>query len=138
MYNQKLLEIFKNPINAGGLQGANGTAKLGFNDGAIVIKFYILVNENGIIENARFKTMGTANVIAVSSILTSLVIGKSIEEAKQIATKDILEAIGIDADKTDSLFIDECEYCQETMLYTLQDYITRKEKEEKKNKQNNE
>ena len=132
MYNQKLLEIFKNPINAGGLQGANGTAKLGFNDGAIVIKFYILVNESGIIENARFKTMGTANVVAVSSILTSLVIGKSIEEAEQIATKDILEVINLDADKMDSLFIDECGYCQETMFYALQDYITKKEKEDKK------
>lgn len=134
MYNQKLLEIFKNPINAGGLQGANGTAKLAFNEGAIVIKFYIFVNENGIIENARFKTMGTVNVIAISSVLTSLVIGKSVKDAEKIATKDVLEAINLDADKIDSLFVDECRYCQETLFYTLQDYTKRKEKEEKQSK----
>ncbi len=131
MYNQKLMEIFKNPLNAGGLQGANGTAKLAYLDGAYVVKFYVFVNENGIIENARFKTMGSANLIAVSSIVAGLMIGKTVDEAEAIATLDILEVAQMTANDMDSHFIDECGYVMETMFYAIQDYKIRKEKEEK-------
>ena len=69
MYNQKVLEIFKNPSNVGGLQGSNGSAKLEGDNGAEVVKLYILADDNEVITNARFKTMGNVMTIVASLLM---------------------------------------------------------------------
>ena len=92
MYTQKLLDIFRNPQNAGGLQGANGVSRFVDETYGDVIKFYLKVNEETeIIEQARFKTMGGVVAIAASSLVTELVVGMSLEDAKELDEGSLLE-----------------------------------------------
>lgn len=128
MYNQKVLEIFKNPSNVGGLQGANGSAKLEGDNGAEVVKLYILADENEIITNARFKTMGNVMSIVASSVATELMIGKSVKNAQNITRQDILEAIG-EVDIKEYKYID---LVLENLSLTCEDFFKRKAKEEEK------
>ena len=94
MYNQKVLDIFKNPLNAGGLQGANGVAKVVSDKFGDVVRIYLKINENEVIENARFKTMGCVATIVVSNVLCDLVKGKTLEEAKLVTAEDVVEILG--------------------------------------------
>ncbi len=128
MYNQKVLEIFKNPSNVGGLQGANGSAKLEGDNGAEVVKLYILADENEIITNARFKTMGNVMSIVASSVATELMIGKSVKNAQNITRQDILEVIG-EVDIKEYKYID---LVLENLSLTCEDFFKRKAKEEEK------
>ena len=128
MYNQKVLEIFKNPSNVGGLQGANGSAKLEGDNGAEVVKLYILADENGIITNARFKTMGNVMSIVASSVATELMIGKSVKNAQNITRQDILEVLG-EVDIKEYKYID---LVLENLSLTCEDFFKRKAKEEEK------
>lgn len=127
MYNQKVLEIFKNPSNFGGLQGANGSAKLQGDNGAEVVKLYIIADENEIITNARFKTMGNVMTIVASSVVTELIIGKSVKNAEQISRNDVLEVIG----KTDVNMYKYIDLVLEDLALVCEDFFKRKEKEEK-------
>lgn len=128
MYNQKVLEIFKNPSNVGGLQGANGLAKLEGDNGAEVVKLYILADENEIITNARFKTMGNVMSIVASSVATELMIGKSVKNAQNITRQDILEVLG-EVDIKEYKYID---LVLENLSLTCEDFFKRKAKEEEK------
>lgn len=128
MYNQKVLEIFKNPSNVGGLQGSNGSAKLEGDNGAEVVKLYILADENEIITNARFKTMGNVMSIVASSVATELMIGKSVKNAQNITRQDILEVIG-EVDIKEYKYID---LVLENLSLTCEDFFKRKAKEEEK------
>lgn len=128
MYNQKVLEIFKNPSNVGGLQGSNGSAKLEGDNGAEIVKLYILADENEVITNARFKTMGNVMTIVASSVVTELIIGKSVKNAQNITRQDILEVLG-DVETKDYKYID---LVLEDLALTCEDFFKRKAKEEEK------
>ena len=91
MYNQKVLEIFKNPLNAGGLQGANGVAKVASEKYGDVVRIYLKVDENQVIENARFKAMGGVVTIVACNILCDLIKGKTLEGASAVTVEDIVE-----------------------------------------------
>ena len=130
MYTQKILEIFKNPQNAGGLQGANGVAKVVDETFGDVIKFYLKVNEKEVIEQARFKTMGGVVSIVASSLVTELVTGRSLKSAKEIDEGDILEVLGQVSKEKFCLLSTVIKALKET----IEDYYKRKEKEEKDKK----
>lgn len=127
MYNQKTLAIFKNPTNAGGLQGANGVAKVVDKTFGDVIKIYLKVNDNEVIEQARFKTMGSVASIAVSNVLIDLITNKSLEEAKQVSNDNILEVIGSLPHER----LCEIETAIDALKGAVADYYKRKEKEQK-------
>ncbi len=134
MYNQKVLEIFKNPKNAGGLHGANGVAKIIDKISGDVFKIYLKIDKNtNIIEEAKFKTMGCVASIVCSSVLTELVANKSIEQAKLISAQDILNVIG-DL-PNEKLFL--LNTCIDLLNLAIADYFKKLEKEqamqEKKN-----
>lgn len=129
MYNQKILDIFRNPLNAGGLQGADGTGKVVDEKTGDVAKIYIKVENDKIVES-RFKTMGSVASIVCSSVVTELVSNKTVEEAKQLKPSDIVEVVGvIDEDKfyATSLSLD-------ALFDAINDYQKKKEKEEKEQK----
>ena len=128
MYNQKVLEIFKNHSNVGGLQGSNGSAKLEGDNGAEVVKLYILADDNEVITNARFKTMGNVMTIVASSVVTELVIGKSVKNAQNITRQDVLEVLG-DVEPKDYKYID---LVLEDLTLTCEEFFKRKAKEEEK------
>ena len=94
MYNKTVLERFKNPKNAGGLRGANGVGKVGNAACGDIMKMYLLINEDGIIEDAKFKTFGCCAAIASTDVACDLVKGKTIDEALKVTNKQVFDILG--------------------------------------------
>lgn len=96
-YNQKIVEHFMNPRNAGEILDADGIGTVGHPACGDVVRIYIKVEtQNGDqrITKVRFKTFGCTTAIATSSIATELVQGKTIEQALTIKNEDVAKALG--------------------------------------------
>ena len=97
-YSEKVLDHYENPRNVGVLDKGDpkvGTGMVGAPACGDVMKLQIKVNEQGIIEDAKFKTYGCGSAIASSSLLTEWVKGKSIEEAGKIKNTQIAEELAL-------------------------------------------
>jgi nitrogen fixation NifU-like protein len=96
-YGKKVLDHYENPRNVGSFENANnvGTGMVGAPACGDVMKLQIKVGENGIIEDAVFKTYGCGSAIASSSLLTEWVKGKTLEEAKAIKNTQIAEELAL-------------------------------------------
>ena len=91
-YSDKVIEHFENPRNVGSLNKNSqsvGTGIVGAPACGDVMKLQLSINNEGIIEDAKFKTFGCGSAIASSSYITMLVIGKTIEEAELIKNIDV-------------------------------------------------
>ena len=92
MYSDKVLDHYENPRNVGKMDRESkdvGTGMVGAPACGDVMQLQILVDEIGIIQDAKFKTYGCGSAIASSSLLTEWVKGKSLEEAGRISNTDI-------------------------------------------------
>jgi nitrogen fixation NifU-like protein len=87
------MEHFKNPRNVGEMDNPDGTGHVGNPVCGDIMELYIKVKDN-IITDAKFKTFGCGAAIATSSMITELVIGKSIDEALKISNSAVAEALG--------------------------------------------
>jgi len=97
-YSDKVLDHYENPRNVGVLDKSDpkvGTGMVGAPACGDVMKLQIRVNDQGIIEDAKFKTYGCGSAIASSSLLTEWVKGKSIEEAGKIKNTQIAEELAL-------------------------------------------
>ncbi|GAB0057399.1 Iron-sulfur cluster assembly scaffold protein IscU [Candidatus Magnetaquicoccaceae bacterium FCR-1] len=97
-YNEKVLDHYENPRNVGSLDKGDaqvGTGMVGAPACGDVMKLQIRVNEDGIIDDAKFKTFGCGSAIAASSLVTEWVKGKSIDEALAIKNKDIADELAL-------------------------------------------
>ena len=97
-YSDKVLDHYENPRNVGVLDKSDpkvGTGMVGAPACGDVMKLQIKVNEQGIIEDAKFKTYGCGSAIASSSLLTEWVKGKSIDEAGKIKNTQIAEELAL-------------------------------------------
>jgi nitrogen fixation NifU-like protein len=97
-YSEKVLDHYENPRNVGSFDkhdGSVGTGMVGAPACGDVMKLQIKVNEQGIIEDARFKTYGCGSAIASSSLLTEWVKGKTLDEAGQIKNSQIAEELAL-------------------------------------------
>ncbi len=92
-YSEKVMQHFLNPHNVGELPGANGVGNVGNPVCGDIMRLYIKVEGNKIVD-AKFKTFGCGAAIATSSMVTDLVKGKTIEEALQLSNKAVAEALG--------------------------------------------
>ena len=92
-YSQKVLEHFSNPHNVGEISDADGIGNVGNPICGDVMRLYIKVKDDKIID-AKFKTFGCGAAIATSSMVTDLVKGKRVDEALQISNKAVAEALG--------------------------------------------
>jgi len=92
LYNEKVMEHFKNPRNVGEIEDPDGVGHVGNPVCGDVMELYIKVKD-GIIVDAKFKTFGCAAAIATSSMVTEMVKGKRIEEALKISNKAVVEAL---------------------------------------------
>jgi nitrogen fixation protein NifU and related proteins len=97
-YSDKVIEHYENPRNAGTFDRNDagvGTGMVGAPACGDVMRLQIKVNENGIIEDARFKTYGCGSAIASSSLLTEWVKGKTLDEALEIKNTQIAEELAL-------------------------------------------
>ena len=97
-YSEKVLDHYENPRNVGAFDKDDqsvGTGMVGAPACGDVMKLQIRVNEQGIIEDAKFKTYGCGSAIASSSLLTEWVKGKSLEEAGRIKNTHIAEELAL-------------------------------------------
>lgn len=97
-YGEKVLDHYENPRNVGTLDKDDvnvGTGMVGAPACGDVMKLQIKVGENGVIEDAKFKTYGCGSAIASSSLLTEWVKGKTLEEAGQIKNTEIAEELAL-------------------------------------------
>ncbi len=97
-YGSKVLDHYENPRNVGSFDKADpsiGTGMVGAPACGDVMKLQIRVNDDGVIEEARFKTYGCGSAIASSSLLTEWVRGKTLDEAGKIKNTDIAEELAL-------------------------------------------
>ena len=97
-YSEQVMDHYNNPRNVGKLDGASltvGTGMVGAPACGDVMLLQIEVNDDGIIEDAKFKTYGCGSAIASSSLLTEWVKGLSIDEAGDIRNTDIAESLAL-------------------------------------------
>jgi len=93
MYSEKVMEHFRNPRNVGDMENPDGIGHVGNPVCGDIMELYIKVKDN-VITDAKFKTFGCGAAIATSSMVTELVIGKTIEEALKISNSAVAEALG--------------------------------------------
>ena len=97
-YSEKVLDHYENPRNVGSFDKSDvqvGTGMVGAPACGDVMKLQIKVGDNGVIEDAKFKTYGCGSAIASSSLLTEWVKGKSLDEARLIKNTDIAEELAL-------------------------------------------
>ncbi len=94
MYNDKVMEIFKNPKNVGRVQGANAIGKVGNVQCGDIMKLYLRINDENVIEDASFETFGCAAAIVSSSIATEMIKGKTVDQALKLKNEDIIAVVG--------------------------------------------
>jgi nitrogen fixation NifU-like protein len=93
MYNEKVMQAFANPKNVGEVENYNAIGTVGNEVCGDIMQITLRI-ENNIIKDAKFKTFGCAAAVASSTTATSMIIGKTIEEARKIKNKDVIEELG--------------------------------------------
>ena len=97
-YSEKVIDHYENPRNVGTMEAEAenvGTGMVGAPACGDVMRLQIKVGDNGVIEDAKFKTYGCGSAIASSSLLTEWVKGKTLEEAGEIKNTDIAEELAL-------------------------------------------
>ena len=96
-YGEKVLDHYENPRNVGSFENADdvGTGMVGAPACGDVMKLQIKVSDDGVIEDAVFKTYGCGSAIASSSLLTEWVKGKTLEQAQAIKNTEIAEELAL-------------------------------------------
>jgi nitrogen fixation NifU-like protein len=97
-YSDKVLDHYENPRNVGSFDKDDtsvGTGMVGAPACGDVMRLQIKVNDDGVIEDARFKTYGCGSAIASSSLLTEWVKGKTLAQAQEIKNSDIAEELAL-------------------------------------------
>ena len=97
-YSEKVIDHYDNPRNVGKLDSNDpdvGTGMVGAPACGDVMKLQIKVNDQGVIEDAKFKTYGCGSAIASSSVVTEVLKGKTLTEAKEIKNSTIAEELAL-------------------------------------------
>jgi nitrogen fixation NifU-like protein len=97
-YSDKVIDHYENPRNVGAFEKDDdsvATGMVGAPACGDVMRLQIKVNDEGVIEDARFKTYGCGSAIASSSLLTEWVKGKTLDEASSIKNTDIAEELAL-------------------------------------------
>ena len=92
-YSKEVMDHFTAPRNVGEIKDADGTGEIGNPTCGDMMTFYIKVKEN-IIEDVKFKTFGCGAAIAVSSMVSEMAKGKTLDEALKITNKDVAKELG--------------------------------------------
>ena len=93
-YSDKVMDHYRNPRNVGSIENATVTGEAGSLSCGDMLKIYLKIDDKGIVTDAKFQTFGCGSAVASSSILTEMIIGKSIDEVRKITNKEIAEELG--------------------------------------------
>jgi len=93
IYSEKVMEHFQNPRNVGKIEDADGIGQVGNPVCGDMMTFYIKVKDNRLVD-VKFQTFGCGAAIAVSSMVSEMAKGKTLEEALQITNEKIAEELG--------------------------------------------
>lgn len=97
-YSDKVIDHYENPQNVGTLDKDDpevGTGLVGAPACGDVMRLQLKINDNGIIEDAKFKTFGCGSAIASSSLITTMVKGKTLEDAQSISNAEIAKELSL-------------------------------------------
>lgn len=93
-YSDVVMDHFTNPRNVGEIEDADGVGEVGNPVCGDMMTFYIKVGEDGRLEDVKFKTFGCGAAIAVSSMVSEMAKGKTVEEALKITRDDVAKELG--------------------------------------------
>lgn len=93
MYNEKVMDVFRNPKNVGEIENADGVGTVGNASCGDIMQISLKI-ENDIIVDAKFKTFGCAAAIATSSTATEMIKGMTVEEALKVTNRAVVEKLG--------------------------------------------
>lgn len=93
MYSEKVMDHFSNPRNVGEIENASGVGTVGNVKCGDIMRMYLNIDTDGIIQDAKFKTFGCGAAVATSSMATELVKGKTLQQAMEVTNKAVMEAL---------------------------------------------
>ncbi|MBP3263204.1 Fe-S cluster assembly scaffold protein NifU [Pseudobutyrivibrio sp.] len=93
LYSEKVMDHFRNPRNVGVIDDADGVGEVGNPVCGDIMKIYLKINDEQIIDDVKFETFGCGSAIASSSMATELIKGKPLDEALQLTNKAVTEAL---------------------------------------------
>lgn len=93
MYSEKVVDHFTNPRNVGEIENASGVGTVGNAKCGDIMRIYLDIDDNGIIQDVKFKTFGCGAAVATSSMATEMVKGKNIQQALEVTNKAVMEAL---------------------------------------------
>ncbi len=92
MYNEKVMEAFRNPKNVGEVENPSGVGRVGNASCGDIMEISLKI-EDDVITDAKFKTFGCAAAIASSSVATTMIIGKTVDDALKLTNADVVEEL---------------------------------------------
>jgi len=92
-YSEKVMEHFMNPRNMGEIDDASGVGEVGNPACGDVMKLFLKISDDGVVEDVKFKTFGCGAAIASSSMATELLKGKTVDEILELTNNAIVEAL---------------------------------------------
>ncbi len=92
-YSEKVMDHYRNPRNVGSIDNADAVGVAGSLTCGDQLKIYLKI-ENNIVTDAKFQTFGCGSAVASSSILTEMIIGKTVDDVRKITNKDIADELG--------------------------------------------
>lgn len=126
MYNEKVIEEFRNPKNVGELPNANAVGQVGNATCGDIMKIFMVIEDN-VIKDVSFQTFGCTAAIATSSVATEMIKGKTVDEALKITNEQVVESLGgLPAQKLHCSVLAE-----EAIKAAVNDYLTRYKAEHK-------
>ncbi len=125
MYNDKVMDNFKNPRNVGVIENADGESKVGSAECGDIMQIFLKINDDEVIEDAKFQTFGCAAAVASSSMATQMLIGKTIKEALKLTNRQVVEELeGLPPQKI------HCSVLAEDAIHAaVKDYLEKKGKD---------
>jgi nitrogen fixation NifU-like protein len=91
-YSEKVMDHFMNPRNVGEIEGADGVGEVGNPACGDMMRLYLRIEDDRVVD-AKFRTFGCGAAIASSSMLTEMIKGKTVGEAREITNKAVAEAL---------------------------------------------
>ena len=93
-YSEKVMDHFTNPRNVGEIENPSGVGTVGNAKCGDIMRIYLDIDENNIIRDCKFKTLGCGAAVATSSMATEMIKGKTVEDALKLTNKAVQEALG--------------------------------------------